>query len=85
MQFLNEMLNYLHVDKASKFELFELTLIRLAMFWFNAFSDERIESWTDFCERFIAHSISQKRKSVMVVALSGITQRKKEKLRSYIE
>lgn len=37
VQIVNDRLNYFYADEASKCKLFALTLVSLAMLWFNGF------------------------------------------------
>lgn len=53
--------------------------------WFNGLPEERIELWTNFCERLSTHFIVRKRQSLIISTLSWSVQGKKESLRYYID
>lgn len=59
-------------------------LSRSAKLWFNALSDQSIESWTDLYESFAAYFTTTERQWVTLAAISGIKQVNKYNMRSYI-
>lgn len=56
MQHVDDRLDYYHVNEALKCNLFTLTLTELTMICFKSLPNKNIDSWTDLCKNFIAHS-----------------------------
>lgn len=70
VQLINERLNYFNADKASKWKNFVLNLFESYKLWSNAFPNLSIKSWVNLSERLSAHFAAQKRKPLIVAALS---------------
>lgn len=71
VQLVNDRLNWLNANKASKCNMFTLTMIGLSRLGFKGLPDKCIKSWKTFCERFPTHT-ARKKHLVIVVSLRGI-------------